>query len=100
MGVQDSPAGMGGLYGESKLCPLAVKFSAPLNELGDPLGPLLDKHANCRLFAETGACFNSIFKVNPHFILITQCDRNAALRIFSTALGGDIFCNYKYVAVR
>src|SRR4029077_8360448 len=90
--VEDSGAGMRGLLGEQQLAVLGIERNAPLDQLTDPRGTFLDKHAHRIRMAQAPTCGDGVLVMQLWGVAVADggCDatlREPAAPVVKRALG-------------
>ncbi len=100
MRVQDSPTAVCSFLCERQFASFTIELRAPVNELLNGRGPFFHQRVNGVAVAEAVAGCNGVLLVKLDFIIIAQCDRDAALRILRGRLVQRIFCDHQDATVR
>ena len=86
MRVQHSIAAVRPFAGEQELSALSVEFGSPFDQLLDRRGSLFYQGADRLTIAKAGTGVDRILLMNLDFVIITERDRNATLRVLGSGL--------------
>ena len=81
MRVHHAVAAVRPLAGERQFAAVAVEFGAPLDELPDGRGPLVNQNAHGGAVAQAVSRIQGIALMQLHFVVVAQGDGNPALGV-------------------
>jgi hypothetical protein len=96
--MQDAIAAVRALAGENELRSLAIEFRAPLDQLLNRGRRFLHEQVDRLHVAEAVAGIDRILLMQFDAVIIIQCGRNSALRIFGRRFSQRVFCNHEHAA--